>query len=158
MTHSKTSRYDWNALKLKFFASRHESIRGFLEEEMGMKESWNTRKRTLGWSEERETFRQDIYEQAKEKLAEDLSEAIYKPSIVELWEMHKEIIDMLKLSLSHIRTSSIAVVDGKEIIKKLPDTQELSRIWKIIRIEKTEGAQAVEEEKRYIPTTEDLCE
>jgi hypothetical protein len=136
MTHSKTPRYDWNTLKLKFFASRHESIRGFLEEEMGMKENGNTRKMTLGWSEERESFRRDIYEQAKEKLSEELSEGIYKPSIVELGEMHKEIIDILKLSLSHIRASSISVVDGKEVVTKAPDTQELSRIWKIIRVEK----------------------
>lgn len=158
MSYSKTSRYDWNALKLKFFASRHESIRGFLEEEMGMKENWNTRKRTLGWSEEREDFRQDIYEQAKEKLSEDLSEKLYKPSITQLWEMHKEIIDMLKLSLSHIRTSSISVIDGKEVITKLPDTQELSRIWKIIRIESQQAQETAEEVKRYIPTMEDLCE
>lgn len=158
MTHSKASRYDWNALKLKFFASRHESIRGFLEEEMGMKENGNTRKMTLGWSEEREDFRRDIYEQAKEKLSEELSEAIYKPSIVELGEMHKEIIDILKLSLSHIRASSISVVDGKEVVTKAPDTQELSRIWKIVRVEKTQEVQAIDEEKLWMPTLEELTE
>lgn len=158
MTYSKTPRYDWNALKINFFASRQESIRGFLEEEMGMKESGNTRKRTLGWSEERENFRQDIYEQAKAKLAEDLSKTIYKPSIVELGEMHKEIIDILKLSLSHIRNSCIQVVDGKEIISKIPDSQELSRIWKIIRIESQQAKETAEEVKYCRPTLEDLCE
>lgn len=154
----KTSRYDWNALKLKFFASRHESIRGFLEEEIGMKENWNTRDKTLGWSEEREAFRKSIYEQAKEKLSEELSEEIYKPSIIELGEMQKEIIDILKLSLSHIRSSCIQVVDGKEVITKTPDTQELTRIWKIVRVEQTEIIQNHKEIHRYIPTMSDLID
>lgn len=158
MTHSKTHRYDWIALKLKFFASPQESIRGFLEEEMGMKENGNTRKRTIGWAEEREDFRQAIYEQAKEKLSKDLSENIYKPSIVELWEMHKEILEMLKLSLSHIRNSSISVLDGKEIITQPLDTQELTRIWKIIRIESRQAKESAEEIRRYIPTMEDLID
>lgn len=155
---AKTSRYDWNALKLKFFASRHESIRGFLEEEMRMKENGNTRKMTLGWSEEREGFRRNIYEQAKEKLSQELSEDVYIPSSVELGKMQKDIIDILKLSLSHIRSSSISIVDWKEVMTTLPDTQELSRIWKIIRIEKTDTSKVVEETKRFIPRMEDLID
>lgn len=154
----KTPRYDWNALKLKFFASRHESIRGFLEEEMGMKENWNTRDKTLGWSEERETFRKSIYEQAKENLSEELSEEVYKPSIKELGEMQKEIIDILKLSLSRIRSSCIQVINGKEVIVKTPDTQELGRIWKIIHIESQQTQESVKEIKRYIPRMEDLID
>ena len=158
MTHTKTLRYDWNALKLKFFASRQESIRGFLEEEMGMKENGNTRKQTLGWSEEREDFRLAIYEQAKDKLSENLSETVYKPSIVELGEMHKEIIDMLRVSLSHIRSSCIQLVDGKEVITQIPDSQELSRIWKIIRIEKEQYDYLRNDENNFITQEEDLCE
>ena len=72
--------------------------------------------------------------------------------------MHKEIIDMLKLSLSHIRASSISIIDGKETITSLPDTQELSRIWKIIRVESQQAKEIAEEVKRYIPTIEDLCD
>lgn len=157
-TSVKTSRYDWNALKLKFFASRHESIRGFLEEEIGMKENWNSRKMTLGWSEERENFRRDIYEQAKEKLGEELSETVYAPSIVELGEMHKEIIEMLKLSLSHIKSSCLSVVDGKEVITQTPDTQEITRIWKIIRIESQQATDSAKEIESYRPTMEDLID
>ena len=158
MTHSKTPRYDWTALKLKFFASRHESIRGFLEEEIGMKENGNTRDKTLGWSEEREAFRKRVYEQAKERLSDELTEKVYKPSIIELGEMQKEIIDILKLSLLHIRSSCVQIVDGKEVIVKTPDTQELGRIWKIIRIEKSETTLDNQDFKRYIPTMEDLID
>lgn len=158
MTHTKTLRYDWNALKLKFFASRQESIRGFLEEEIGMKENGNTRDKTLGWSEEREAFRKRVYEQAKERLSDELTEKVYKPSIIELGEMQKEIIDILKLSLLHIRSSCVQIVDGKEVIVKTPDTQELGRIWKIIRIEKSETTLDNQDFKRYIPTMEDLID
>lgn len=158
MKRTKTPRYDWNELKLKFFVSRQESVRGFLEDEMGMKENGNSRKMTLGWSEERENFRWQVFEQAKEKLSEDLIDGIYKPSIEELGNMHKEIIDILKLSISYIKDSCIWVVDWEKKVVKMPDTQELSRIWKMIRFEKEQSKQVEFEEKVWTVHEDSLWE
>jgi hypothetical protein len=77
---------------------------------------------------------------------------------VELGQMHKEIINILKLSFSHIRASVISVIDRKDVVMKAADTQGLSRIWKIVRLEKIQEVQAVKEENLWILTPEELTE
>lgn len=152
------TRYDWNSLKLKFFVSRNESIRGFLEEEMGMKENGNTRKMTFGWSEERENFRQDVFEQAKISLKGQIFEEIYKPSLQELGEMHQEIVWMLKMSLTYIKQTCVSSVDGKGVIMQMPDINALNRIWNIIKTEKWEQTKFLSEPDTYILNEADLGE
>lgn len=139
-------KYDWNGLKLKFFVSKSESVRGFLEDEQGIKENWNTRKFTNGWTEERIEFRAQAMEDAKEALKKQVADQIYTPSLKELWEMHKALLDICKMSILYIQqTYTKKNKDWKIEVVGMPDSNDVKRFWDIVKTEKWDPTQITKE-------------
>ena len=95
-------KYDWKALKMEFFASEYEEAKGFIEDKLG-KWNWNIRDKTVGWSKEKQAYKQSIIDKALEerakKDAKDLEiplEELKKAKKAVLWLLIKKITKVIK--------------------------------------------------------------
>ena len=74
-TKTPVKRYDWVNLKKEFFKGDYVSVSGFLKEK-GIPDSvWN-RKKTKGWTAQKEQYRQDALERGLEKSVDEIGLSI----------------------------------------------------------------------------------
>ncbi len=98
----------------------------------------------MGWDKEKEEMKRRAFEKAKIEAEKDLVQQ-YKPSAKDLAEMHKATISLLKASLNY--TMSVCVEDGKVV--RMPDVQDIKRIWEIVKSEKLEPKETIGHSLNY---------
>lgn len=155
---STAPKYDWGALKLKFFASDALSLEEWIRRELGVpNKNWAISKATNGWAAEREAFRASAMKQAEENLRRKMAEDIYNPSLKELWEMHKATVDLIKVALMGIQQACVVTDKGKKKVIQIPNAQDLKRFWEMIRVEKGQSTDIVWDEN-FIQSEDELGE
>ena len=139
-------KYNWPEIKLKYMTSKHIEVKSFLVEQFGCDKvvwNWNFERNTKGWRQEKEHFMVVVKQEAQLEMKEELIRE-YKPTLRELWEMLKAIIDLLKLALKYEFDSCIAKdiywnnvlnTDWSIKILRAPKTRIIESVYKIVKRE-----------------------
>ncbi len=132
-------KYDWHQIKLNYLASPTYEISVFLKDELGLELSWHSREKTKGWQRDKDAMKVEALERAKEQLIKEQVK-LYKPSIEELNKMHKGVIQLMQLSLQYLNEQCIQIdpKTWKPKLVRMPDTNDTTRLWKMIKAEKLE--------------------
>ena len=113
-------KYDFAALKQEFFESDIDEVSNFLKEKYGDKlaKSNQIKNNTLGWSKEKQAYKQKIVDMAIEKSAKksanDLTKAI---PLERLIQMKLDFFDLIELAIEKL--ASAKKIDMDQIVKGL---------------------------------------
>lgn len=134
-------KYDWNKIKLEYLASPINEISVFIKQHLGIEivKSWNAAHKTTGWQREKDAMRLEAMKIAKENLLKEQVK-MYEPSIEELNKMHKGTIQLIQLSLQYLNEQCINIdpITGRPVLVRMPDTNDTTRLWKMVKAEKKE--------------------
>lgn len=132
-------KYDWHQARINYLASPIYEVSDFVKQELGLSMSGNTTLKTTGWQREKDAMKAEAVERAKEQLIKEQVK-LYKPSIEELNKMHKGVIQLMQLSLQYLNEQCIKIdpKTWKPTLVRMPDTNDTTRLWKMIKAEKLE--------------------
>ena len=72
-------KYDWSELKLQYFASEIDDVKGFFEDSLGIQLTWWIREKIKWWSKEKEAWKQKIIEKALKRNLEKKAKSLEIP-------------------------------------------------------------------------------
>ncbi len=130
------AKYDWEWMKAEFLWWEWLEVTDYLRYKFGADEyqrDWNISVQTQWWASDKKQLIESSKAKAMIQAWKEL-EKRYKPSMKQLWEMHKMAILLSQAWLNFIAEECIK--DWKAV--KMPDMYNVEKIWKITKIEKEE--------------------
>lgn len=126
-------KHDWKALKLEFFASDYDEVKGFIEERL-RKRNGNIRNKTTWRWKEKQAYKQSIIDKALEdkakKDAKDLEvplEELKKAKKAVLWLLIRKISDSIK------NKTDMSVAEQEKLLKMIK-----TELWEPTTISKND--------------------
>ena len=124
------TKYNWSEIQLEFLSSDIMEVKEFFEVNYSTY-TGHTKAKTKWWSEYKKMMIATCKEKAENEIREQLKE-LYKPSRLELAQMHKGILNTKVFSFNQsIVKDNSGRISFKEDIK----VRELEVYWRIIRTE-----------------------
>lgn len=126
-------KHDWKALKLEFFASDYDEVKGFIQDKL-RKWNWNIRDKTTWRGKEKQAYKQSIIDRALEerakKDAKDLEiplEELKKAKKAVLWLLIRKITAVIK------NEDEISVSEQERLLKMIK-----TELWEPTTISKND--------------------
>jgi len=142
-------KYDWEKIKIKFFESEFEHPSTFMRHTYGTSTA-HIRRMTKWWSQDKEELKKKALNKAITQTEEVLAE-YYKPTLDELWTMHKQIIQLSKAKINEMTN----IAKNKQRGIKVNDIKVL---WDIIKVEKNEPTSYVRSDNETLIKNDELSE
>ena len=126
-------KYDYKQLKLDYFQSDFEDVKGFMES-IWRSYDWNCRKQTRGWWKDKQAYKEKILQKALDKKAEEEAENLDIPTD-QLLRAKKTVIWLLMKKLKEsIESWNINVSEQEKILKMIK-----TELWEPTNISKTDA-------------------
>jgi len=123
------TKYDYNALKLEYFKSDIDEIKGFRLDK-GLTYSSRTREMTKGRWQEKQERKDKILEEALERQKNKIAKELEIP-VEDLFKIKKDVIELMKHKLKQYQ-DSFEISDGEYIPVNM---KELEKIRKVAKVE-----------------------
>lgn len=136
--------YDWTQLKLDFFASDYDDVKGFMAELWSLYD-WNCRKQTKWRAKEKEEYKKKILDKALERRMKEEAKKLEVP-IEALMKWKKEAIeslleDIVKKKWKLNASDKIKILNALKTelwepttIAKSDNKQEIQATWPLVNI------------------------
>lgn len=126
-------KYNWDKLKLEYFASKIMDVKWFFEYKESTY-SGHTKEKTKWWSIDKQKFIQSCKNQAEDELKEELVE-LYKPSNEEISQIYKSIFYTMRAKAVNFSQNIKKDNSGNITFTEDISISELMTLWKILRTE-----------------------
>lgn len=124
------TKYDYNALKLEYFKSDIDEIKGFRLDK-GLTYSSRTREMTKGRWQEKQERKDKILEKALERQKNKIAKELEIP-VEDLFKIKKDVIELMKHKLKQYTQKVDLAVDGEDVSI---NTKDLEKIRKVAKVE-----------------------
>ena len=145
------TKYDYNALKLEYFKSEIDEIKGFRLSK-GLAYSGRTRTMTSGRWQEKQKRKEEIVQKALEKEKNKLAKKLEIP-VEFIFDIKKDALDLLRKKIDQIKAKSEIPQDDEEKANNNINVADLERIWKIAKTELWEPTNVVKNEGKTMLET-----
>lgn len=136
--------FDYNALKLEYFQSEIDEIKGFWVAK-GLKYNSKVGEHTRGRGQEKQKRKDEIVQKALEKEKNKLAKKLEIP-VEFIFDIKKDALDLLRKKLDQIKTKIEIPPEDEEKANNTINVADLERIWKIAKTELWEPTNVVKNE------------
>ena len=122
--------FDYNALKLEYFQSEIDEIKGFWVAK-GLKYNSKVGEHTKGRWQEKQKRKDKILEKALERQKNQIAKKLEIP-VEDLFKIKKDVIELMKHKLKQYSQKVELAVDGEDVSI---NTKDLEKIRKVAKVE-----------------------
>jgi len=139
-------KHNWTEIRAAYMKSDAIDVAPFVMQNYWIDVSgWNSHANTKWWRDEKLSMLDRAKAKAMEETEKKMVEA-YKPTMEELWEMHKGINLLFKASIKKAIKDSIDPKTWEILVS--PNIFELEKLWKIVKTEKGEPTSNIKQDTK----------
>lgn len=128
-------KYNFDKIKKEFLESSYDEVKPFMQAIYHTYTS-HIKNKTKGWSDEKKMLKKDVKNIVIEEIKEELKE-YYKPSMEELWDMHKQLVQLSKAKINTMTRTMKEKLEWKRI-KDDVSIKDIKTLWDMVKAEKNE--------------------